>query len=188
MTRTERVFLVRPSIEEDRPEINFGRPENKKTDWLLVDQVLRGERREEDYPSILVLVDHPEAERWDYYSVAGTCGLMSQRAVDLLEPYALPYFKFFQAWLNGASFFFPKRIHTLDCLDRQRSILVPFRTDPTHVKEIKRYRFRMESIIDPVLFSIPEVPSMFASQTIERLVRERELRGFGFVDTMEHSD
>ena len=182
MSRTGQVFLVTPSTEEGRPCIDFTFRQNPENNWLLVDQVLRGERPAKDYPSVLILVDHPEAEAWDLYTVPGTFGLMSERAVDLLLPYASGYFQFFQAWLNRASFFFLKRRLALDCLDRERSIFVPFGSGPHAIKLIKRFCFRKECIPDPLLFSIPDTPDLFATQTIERIIREEGLRGFRLVD------
>src|SRR5262249_7441761 len=171
MAKTERVFLVDASSEKGRPVIDFSLPENGRNDWLLVGQVLRGEREEKDYPNVLIFVHHPEAVNWDMYFGGGNFGLMSERAVDLLEPYASDYFKFFQARLNGESFFFLKRKRVLDCLDPERSILVPFRCDPTGIKEIKRYRFHMDRIADPLVFTIPETPELFATQSIDSLIR-----------------
>jgi hypothetical protein len=182
MRDTGAVFIVKPSIESERPEIEFGLEFNKRNDWLRVGQVLRGQRDEAEYPKVLILALHPQATAWDFYFSGSVFGLMSERAVDLLEPFAANYFKFFQAWLNGASYFFLKSKRTLDCLDRDESHLVPFPSNPSRIMEIKRYRFHKNRIDDPLLFSIPEIPELFATPTVEAIMREEGLRGFQFVN------
>jgi hypothetical protein len=182
MAKCTQVFILRPSRQEGRPLIDFTRPENVKNDWLLAGQVLRGEAAEDAYPPLLVLVNHPEAEAYDYYPMPGTSDLMSERAVNVLEPYGLPCFKFFQVWLNGASFFLLKRRKRLDVLDRDHSVLVPFPSDPRNIMEVVTFRFRKNDIVDPLLFSIPETSHLFATQTVARAVEKAGLRGFEVLD------
>ena len=51
------------------------------------------------------------------------------------------------------------------------------------VREIKKYRFRKELISDPLLFSIPEMPDLLATQSMAPLIEQEGLRGFKFTDT-----
>src|SRR5262249_36143294 len=114
MAEGRRVFLVDTSIEESRPKVDFSH-RLSQTDWILVGEVLRGERDEKDYPGVFVLVNDRRALEWDYYANAGTFGFMSERAVNLIRPYSSDYFKFFPAWINAAPYYMLKRVRTLDC-------------------------------------------------------------------------
>jgi hypothetical protein len=182
MGRCRQVFLVEPTVEEDRPLIDFQFEENRSNNWLAIDQVLRGERPIEEYPAAHISVMHKAATEWDFYSVPGTFGLFSQRAVDLLAPYTSDNFDFLEARLCRLPFYFVKTRRLLDCLDRQRSVLVWFRSDPTRVKKIERHSFRKDLIEDPSLFSIPEQHGLFATQSVRTFIEQRRLKGFKFTD------
>jgi len=183
MRIAEQVYLVSPSDEEWRPVIDFTYPMNSENNWGLVDKVLRGVKHDSEYPGVFVVVNDQRATQWDYYSVAGTFDLMSDRAATLIKPFASDYFKFFPAWLNAEPYFMLKSIKRLDCLDRERSLLVPFPSSPQKFMEIKKYSFRKECISDPLVFSIPERSVLLATESIEQMVRRENLRGFQFIDT-----
>lgn len=183
MSNTEKIFLVRVSLEEDRPWIDFQMEENRRNDWLLLDEVLRGERPASEYPPVRVIVNHPEAELWDYYSMVGPFGMLSERSALILGSFALPYFELCRATLNRSPYFILKAKKPLDCLNHEESILVPFPHDTTRVMDIEKFRFFKEKIKDPSLFTIPEGPWLFATQTIDARIRQWHLRGFRLIDT-----
>jgi len=93
------------------------------------------------------------------------------------------FFDFFEARLNDVPFYLLSCKGTLDCLDREHSILVPFPHDPSRIMDIKQFRFHKERLVDPLFFAIPESwNGLFATPSVERLIRQRGLRGFVFSD------
>jgi hypothetical protein len=168
MTEEGVVFMVGPSVEDDRPVIEFDALVNRGIDWRRLDALLRGERPTTDYQELSVVVPDADATSWGYYSVPGTLGLISGEAVRCIGRSTLRLFLLMPARLNGSEYFFLKVTEVLPCLDLTRSEVVPFRTSPERIKAIKRYAFNKAMIPDPLVFSIPELPGLFAPQPFMR--------------------
>jgi hypothetical protein len=183
MTLAKKIYLVGSSLEEDRPLIDFTLRENKRNAWLTVGEVLDGERSVSDYPGVELLVKRSDAPNWDFYSVPGTLGLFSERAIGLFIPYATRFFDPVGAELNGAPFFFLREKRALACLDRENSIVVPFASNPSRIMEIHKFVFHQERVTDPLLFRIPELRRLLATQSIKRIIDDKQLKGFSLIDT-----
>jgi hypothetical protein len=184
MTPTEHIYVVRPSSDETRPFIDFQIPENgRQIDWLRIANVLRGDRSLDEYESVSLVVDHPEATNWDFYSCGGTMGLLSERAARSLGPHASICFDLVEASVNEAPFFFLRVREFLDCLDRARSDVVLYPSDPAAIMKFKRYAFFKDRIPDPALFMIPEgLFGPFGTDAVVHLIRAERLRGFDIID------
>lgn len=169
------------SAEEERPEIDYGRPEN--TDgipWLRIGYVLEGERPAADYEPLRLIVDTPDALEWDTYLVAGTNGLFSKRAVDLVGPYMAEWFEFLEATINGAPYLFPRTLGTLDCLDCEHSDVKRFDFPPHRIMHIRRFAFFKDRIPEQALFRIPEHHGLLGTEKLKTLIESAGLKGFYF--------
>jgi hypothetical protein len=113
--------------------------------------------------------------------------MWSQRAKDLLWPYANGCLRCFQTSLNGAPYYILRVAKELaiDCLDRDRSELKYFPKNPNDIMDIKRYAFYRERLHDPMIFHVPERPEILGTQSIKQIVEEAGLKGFRFED-VEH--
>ena len=189
MSVARQVFLLSPSLEDERPEIRFELKENQRADWLSIDEVLRGERPLTDYREPEVVVLDAGAELWDFYLVPGTLGLLSARAVDVLAPFADKHFDVLPARISGSPYFFPRTKAALDCLDHERSSLDWFDDERTRVMRIRRFRFHKDRIEDPLVFNIPEDEfSLFATQSVRAAIRRAGLNGFRVLDVEQVED
>jgi hypothetical protein len=174
------VFEVSASTEDYRPSIDFDDRANQGIDWKELDEVLLGQRPIGDYRQPSIFVSCQDAIDWGFYQVPGTLGLISAEAVQLVGRDAFRLYKLLPARLNDREFFFLKAYKTLSCLDSSRSDIVYFRSDPDQVKEIRRYAFDKQAIPDPIFFSIPEVPDLFATPGVREVIVGSGARGFSF--------
>ena len=180
MKPAQRVYVVGPSFEDWRPMLSY---DDQRIDWLRIGDVLRGDRPVEDYEFVSMVVDHPEASEWDFYMCGGSMGLLSGKAAQFLKPCAAQCFDLLEASLNDAPFFFLRIREYLDCLDRGKSEIVPYRHDSRRIKQIRRYSFFKDRIPDPSLFVIPEgFFGPFGTDGVVRIIRNENLRGFHIVD------
>lgn len=168
MAPASAVFQVVASSDEAAPAIDFERQENSTNSWLAIDDMIRGNMATDQ--AILrrtkVLVDAPQGDACDMFPVSGTTGLFSERAVEVFGNALSDYAELLQITVNDKPYFFLKPTNRLPCLDRERSIVVPFPSDPKSVMKIKKYVFDKSRIHDPVVFFIPEVPYLFCTETI----------------------
>ena len=81
MTEELTVFRVDPTVEDDRPVIEFDNRANRGIDWGWLDAILLGERPLADYRELSIVVRRADATIWGYYAVPGTLGLISGDAV-----------------------------------------------------------------------------------------------------------
>ena len=166
------------SYNEDRPNINFEDEVNAAIDWLTVGEVLDGSLPREAFPqNIRITVDEPTATQWDFFMVGGTCGLFSQRFVDVVGLDSFADFSLFPVTLNGERYFFLRCEQAVDCLDRKRSIFTTFRSDPARIKQIIHYEFHVDRVARYVFFCIPESPKLIATEYVVEIIKKSDLRG-----------
>jgi hypothetical protein len=180
MTDERIVFRVDPSVEDDRPVIEFDAPANRGIDWRRLDDILRGERPTADYRALSIVVERSDAASWGYYSVPGTLGLISGEAVRCIGPSAFGRFVLLPARLNDSGYYFLKVAEVLPCLDLARAEVVPFRSSPERIKDITKYAFHKPMIPDPLVFSIPELPGLFATPAVAEAIERGRVPGFHF--------
>jgi hypothetical protein len=180
MNNSENIYLVGASIEEERPVIDFTHPDCKKVDWLLIDEVLRGMHPVGECQAVSIPVLVPGANAWSFYSVAGTLGLISRKAVQIIGDSAFQHFQLLSARLNDEEYCFLRAEKKLPVLDIGRSDIVAFRSNPARIKQIKKYAFKKDAIDSYVFFSIPEFPGLFATEAILQTVKQNGLAGFDF--------
>ncbi|MCC6126744.1 MAG: hypothetical protein IT426_17415 [Pirellulales bacterium] len=173
-----KVYRCGWSLKEDRPKINFELEENRRNDWLAVAEVvMTRELPLESYPAISVRVMHPYATDWDCYMMPGASGLFSQRFVDIVGGHALQCFTLLTARLNGEPYYFLYCIRTIDCLDRERSQIEVFPDDTSQIMDITHYAFVEDRLPEGMLFCIPDIPDLFATEAVAARVQKSALRG-----------
>jgi len=150
------VYELDCSVEEDRPFIDFEQPENARQDWGMINEMIDDRVAVERPISIVITVGSPDALDWDFYMLPGTLGVVSRRAREVLAPFANRHFDFIELRLNDAPYFILRGTCPLDCLNRSRSELLFFKSNPAKVMEIRRYSFNRSVITDPIMFWIPE--------------------------------
>lgn len=173
-----RVFDCRPSLEDDRPVINFELKENARNDWLTVSKVLDGIEPKSAFPrDIRITVDDPRAWEWDCYFDGGSRGLFSQRFVDVVGSEALQYFSLLPALLNDCRYYFLYCEEPIDCFDRSRARFETFPHDPSRIMDISHYAFVEARLPAGCLFCISEVPDLFATEGVAQKIKASGLKG-----------
>ena len=183
---TKDVFQMRYwSRDEERPWIDFEIPQNGiDVPWLHYGKVLSGQVPSHEYSPVHFVSDDPTVSLWHSYNIAGTHGMLSKTAIDLIGPYMTRCFEFLEAWVNELPFFLLRRIGSVDCLDRSNSKVVTYPHDPDRVMKIKQFRFFREGIADPMVFVIPENKGgLLATGSIKQIVEEAGLKGLYFSET-----
>jgi hypothetical protein len=162
--------------------LDFELGENSRT-GLNLENALQTETNASAQTAAEFLVTGPDPTAWDCYACGGTLGVFSQKAMTVLAPFAHRCFETLRVSINGAPYYVLRTKDTLDCLDRNRSIIKVFPHDPGRIMQVDRFRFRKELVPDPIMFVIPEGPfHLFASDGVERAIRAGNLRGFELMD------
>jgi hypothetical protein len=186
--KTKQVFCMRASDEEGTPRIDAQLPENSGVPWGAIGEILRVKAPVKaplsEYEPIHLTVREEGWQAWNYYPIAGTFGLFSHRLIELIGAYMEKCFApYLQVFVNELPYYFLRPIGFLDCLDRAHSDIVSFPHDPHRVMRIKRYRFFMDKIRDPMVFVIPEtLTEIFATQSIKTMIEDAKLPGLIFLD------
>ena len=118
-------------------------------------------------------VEHPLATEWDFYGCPGAWGIFSRRLRDAVAPFCKQCFEFWPIKLNGAHYFGIRRVGMIDCLDRERSGKYPRGKSPYYDPCV----FHSEKLSNVSLFSIPEVPSIYITAGLARLLLPQQFRG-----------
>ena len=181
-SRDVSVFRMTPSTEETRTVIDFDNERNATIDWRFVGQVLRGKRARSDYAPVDITIDVPDASDWDFYSIPGTHGLISQRAKLLLAEWTYDYIRFFDATINVRDqYAFLCRGTPLDCFDRDQAMVEVFPHDTERIMRVMKYSFKVDRIKKPSVFCIPELKGdLYATPGVVDRVVSSGLRGFSF--------
>ncbi|MDB5345308.1 MAG: hypothetical protein JWP89_3685 [Schlesneria sp.] len=141
------IYECRTSLEEDRPEIDFRDPINRRNDWLLIGDVIDGSRPLSDFPvNVKVRVAYPDATHWDFYQDGGMRGLISQRFVNSVGVDSFLGLCLVPTSLNGAQYYLLRLDYSIDCFDRAASRFKTFRSDPTAIQSVSHYSFREERL------------------------------------------
>jgi hypothetical protein len=172
-----RIYHCRPSWEESRPQIDFEAADNGGNDWLVVGEVVDGTRPVQDYPQVAVRVDHPRANQWDAYMVAGTRGLFSKRFVNLVGRAAFQGLSLLPASLNGEEYYFLRCEAPVDCFDRINAVFETFEHAPDEIMEITHYAFREDCLPVDACFVVPELPYLFATESVVDRIQAAKLKG-----------
>lgn len=173
-----KVFDCRPSIEDDRPVIDFEKNINAKNDWLSVAKVLDGTKPKSAFPAnIAVRVDDPRATEWDCYFDGGSRGLFSQRFIKAVGSEALRCFVLYPALLNDEQYYFLGCEQSIDCFDYTNARYQTFPHDPSRIMSISHYAFIEDNLPDRLLFCIPESPDLFATESIVERIKASGLKG-----------
>jgi hypothetical protein len=188
MSHVEPVYYMCRSCEEYRPQIDLEKDslegrDHDWTEWMQYDEAFPIEVDTVVLRNLSFEVDAPNALEWDWYSI-GFWGMISQRAKDLLWPYARRHLRCFQTTLNGEPYYIlhlDKRL-ALDCLDVHKSKIEYFKCDPDDIKDIKKYAFHLEKLCDPLIFHVLQAREILGTQSIKRMVEEADLKGFHFED------
>jgi hypothetical protein len=180
MQTDRKIFEIRTSTEESRPEIDYELQENA-IDWGLVGQCLDGRRPIEDYQIIDISVQDDKATEWDYYSCPGTFGLFSSRAVNTLGENVFKNYRLIPARINGADYFFLKCLEMLDYLDREKSVYEAFDDDPNRFITISKFSFNWEKIDQTYIFTLPEYGRIFCLEPNAGVIRN-QLKGFRLLE------
>lgn len=182
MPKTEIVYLLVTSTEEERPYIDFEMSDERQSlDW----SILEDRAPKVDNPTEMLRLYQPESDLWDFY-LAAPYGMVSERARKVLEPFATGHFEFVEGRLCDTPYYFLLRTTPLNCFDRANAKVVPFASDPSGIRimKVNRFAFFKERIQDPLLFWTEETGAqLLATQSIKTLVETTGLRGFRFLDT-----
>jgi hypothetical protein len=172
-----KVYGCRPSVEDDRPQIDFEDPENGKNDWLAVGEVIDGTRPITEFPPVSVQVSHPEATQWDCYMDGGVRGLFSKRFVDAVGMVAFQGLTLLPARLNGTTYYFLRSEKPVDCFDRSNAVYETFAHDHARIMDVSHYAFRNELLPSDACFVLPELPDLLLTESVVQRLQAANLKG-----------
>ncbi len=115
------VYRLKRSIEDDRPEIDFEIPENQGGAWTIAGEVVRHERKVDDYVPIEVEISGPRATEYHCYMDGIGPGFFSDDVVKVIQPYANNAISFLPVTLSGARYWMPPIERYLDAFDRRNA-------------------------------------------------------------------
>ena len=161
--KPKRIYRWRTSVENNRPEIDA--TASAVEDW------------EKPYN---VIVPYKNALEWDFYSLGGKLGLLSERGLEVLQPYMKKHFSFLKQHLNGIPYYEPVLESTIDCFDRENAKYKTYPHDPGKIMRILKFSFFLDRIEAPLVFCIPETRKMLVTEQIPEIVEQAGLRGFEF--------
>jgi hypothetical protein len=173
---TSKIFEIRTSLEDNRPEIDFELPENGEINWGLIGEYIGGHRPAQEYLPIKITILDKLATEWDFYFFAAPFGMFSAKAVDVLGEKSFKNYHLFPAQINGADYFFLKCLERLDCLNKKKSVYTAFTDVPDRFMLIEKYAFDLEKIDAECFFSIPQNENLYCSQVQAKVITEK-LRG-----------
>jgi hypothetical protein len=169
-------------VNDYYPRINFSIPSNRRYDWLKIGEMIEGALPVDIkvFKSIKIKVT-TSLKKFDALSFDGGI-LISSSAKQFLELAQLEGIEFLPALVNDMDYAFLIVRRTIDCLDRDRSILVPFRSDPNSIKTITKYVFKKNLVPKRAIFKIPQRNLIFVTDTIKDEFQKSGLVGFKFID------
>jgi len=177
-----RVHRIRPAYDSvGRKWIPFQivAPRNH-IEWADLETILRGARTAADYQTLTLAPSDPEA--WDIHE-CGPFGMISAAAANVLASFLKTSFELLEVTVGTAPYYFLRGLDFVECLDRKRSVLHFFKSDPTSIKNVEKYVFRKKLIPRDSLFRIPEAPNeVFATDAAASAIRRSNLRGFQLTD------
>lgn len=188
----EAIYWLSVSVDEGYPRIDFSHPKNRGVDWLGLAALIDGDSQSRQYPehpAVITVV--PKGRKrslavdalWLEHRV-----LVSERARRALGELKLPGVEFLALTVNEEPFFALRVSRQIDCLDRERSRIQYFQSDPTRILTIRRHVFRKEHVPDPALFELPGSRArLFATVGVKLAAENAGLVGIEFVD-IEQSD
>ncbi len=170
------VYEIKASSEDFRPVINFLDSRNAENDWLLAEEVLMGDRDESEFPKISIHVEHAEGTTWHGYSDGGQGGLYSEEFLRFLGGEVLDDFLLFPAHLNGANYYFLKRLNWRDCFDLVNSQYQFFKSSSEKIRTISAFVFLEENVPRDRLFAITQASTKLLA--CEELAERIEAGGY----------
>lgn len=178
----KKIALLLPTDYEDDPVIDYDR---SVIDWekLHIDcwHYSAGDVESDIGPQTLA-VNHPAATSWDFYSVPGTWGIVSDRMWLCLKDYAKGFFDTWPISLDGESFYVLRRTGKVNCLDHDRCGQYQ---DGNHI-DYDPYEFDESKVPESALFSIPESSFLFATEDVADLVVENDFKGVEVYNARGH--
>lgn len=180
--------MIRPSVQINRPQIDLEKQNLRWDDWGDMEQEFpEGIDTIQSPPTLRFHVDAPDALQWDWYGEGLFWGMWSQRAKDLLWPYAQGRLRCFQTTLNCAPYYILRvdKSLALDCLDVGQSEIEYFDAVQTRVNIIKSYAICPKILTDPSIFHVPQRSDILATDSIRRIVENAGLKGFAFYDAAD---
>jgi len=175
------IYECRPSIEDDRPQIDFEDFENSINDWLLIGEVINGTKPIGDFPMVSVTVRDPDATNWDCYRDGGIRGLFSERFVEAIGRSSFIGLTLLPAMLNGIPYYFLRCDQPIDCFHRSKASFETFRSDPMAIKRITHFAFQENLVPTNGCFCIPETVALLLTETVVERLNAAKLKGIHII-------
>ena len=79
--------------------------------------------------------------------------------------------------MNDREYLFLRDENPIDCLDRKRSDLDVYQSDPSKILNVRHFVFTSDVPSDPVLFCLPGSFRLFATESLAKRIARSDLRG-----------
>jgi len=182
MMYSSAIYALKCSVAEDYPRIDFS-CQSDDTDWLLIAEMLDGEKPIDanyiEKANIKLLLPKKAVDVVNFEFRL----MVSDKAKTLIGSLEIKNINFYKTYVNKVPFFHLVNLNILDCLDRQKSVVKVFPSDPNRVMKISKYVFQKGLIQDPSIFSIPEkLGNLFCTKKVSDEIFRSKLCGFRIYD------
>ncbi len=182
MSHLSDIYEIGVSLEEEYPSIDWGSRDNKKIDNLMMARMLDGDLPINYNFFNSLNIDISSDNRFDVLDVSVRL-LVSSKAKNYIESFSIPNLEFVLTRVNNTEFYNLIVKNVVDCLDKQNSEIAYFRSNPTKIKRIKRYKFNKQNLNSPSIFRLPEVKfPIFVTEDIKNSFEVSDLVGFRFTN------
>ena len=167
---------------DNYPMINFSYGNNGDYDWVLIAEMLDGEKKvNRGFLENIKLKIQRKIKKYDIISLTGNI-IISEKAKDIFNTLHVPNLEFFKIKINDLPFFLFQVGNVVDCLNREKSIYQTFSHRPDEIMRIEKYVFHKNKVNDPLIFKIPEEVFLLATDKVKEKIENSDLYGFRFID------
>ena len=155
------IYLLKPSLADDYPHVDWTLPANARvgTQLLQMNDRLKTDGAISAYPNIALTLSKSSRQPDFLHMSPGMA--ISERARACFDALQVKSLRFIPLASNRGDYWLVFTERVLDCLDLQRTRLKRFSTPPYNVMKISEYCFRA-GVIEPLdLFSIAEQSTGF---------------------------
>lgn len=172
------VYIIEYDASIERPEIDFTAWVNQSNNWTLLNDILDQKLPSSAWIAAGLVVESSDVGSWDIYCLPGTLGMFSARAIESLGSNAWQYFELLPCKINEYSYWIPKCVRPISCLDVEESDIVYFSHAPHRVKDVRHYVFCDGMLPESSIFCVPEMRNhLLCTDIIREMVLRRRLHG-----------
>lgn len=115
----------------------------------------------------------------DVFSVEVSSVCLNEKAYKVLKPYLEKHCQIFEILSQDEKIFIVNVTDMIDCLDYDKSEIKRFPSSG-RVMRVMKYVFKIEKLMDAIIFKLPEFPKSisYVTEEFKNVVEENDIKGF----------